>query len=132
MPANAILWLDNNGVAFRAGRTDDVDPPLTFDSTFEFEIGTNLTLWNDINNTFDVAVWSYTNNFLRKDGVAQSVNPVSSTSLAIIGVENALADLLTLSTMNFANNTQRDNAIRRLAEIERAILRVVKQLAKKA
>jgi len=132
MPANAILWLDSNGVAFRVGKTDDIDPPVTFDRSFEFEIESNLGLWHDINNTFDSSVWSHSNGFLRKDGIAQSVNPVSSISLSIIGVESALADLQTISTATFANNTQRDNAIHRLAEIERVILRVVRQLVKKA
>ena len=132
MPANAILWLNNNGIAFRVGRTDDIDPPTSFAASFEFDIAANIGLWNDINNTFDSAAWTYTNNTLRKDGVAQSVNSAVDASLSIIGAEVALADLQTISTATFANNNQRDNAIRRLAEIERVILRVVRQLVKKA
>jgi hypothetical protein len=54
-------------------------------------------------------------------------DPATFTQDATIrqAVRDALADLLTIQNAAFANNTQRDNAIRRVAEVLRHAVRTL-------
>ena len=127
--ANPILWADATDKVFRAGLSDENDPPATFAESLEFDLATNAALWTDVNNTFDQADWRLSGGVLTKDGVTQIVQPWAMGNADrrdfSNGLQQALTDLQTISTATFANNAQRDNAIRRLAQIMRVLLRRV-------
>jgi len=123
---NPILWADNTGKAFRIGLSDEA-PPAVFAESLEFDPVTNPTLYDEICNTFDSADWRLSGGVLTKDGVVVTVQPWANDQQDkrdfSQGLQQALTDLQTISTATFANNTQRDNAIHRLAQIQRVMLR---------